>query len=159
MWIFYVFVLSCVCYVVVRVCLYVLLVTCWERADLLTLVCGVCCEFVTFPLVSWVSCGIWLYRFLIFAPLLTFIKWIKITKHIFTINVNLNYPDALFMNAMKCEIMLIEVPNVNWICLGYTQQLHSKPLKDLGNQDLIEVSSYVQGIIADGWIMSSQESK
>ena len=30
-------------------------VTCWERADLLALVCGVCCEFVTFPLVSWVS--------------------------------------------------------------------------------------------------------
>ena len=29
------------------------------------------CEFVTFPLVSWVGCGIWLYRFLIFAPLLT----------------------------------------------------------------------------------------
>ena len=29
-------------------------VTCWERADLLALVCGVCCEFVTFPLVSWV---------------------------------------------------------------------------------------------------------
>ena len=31
-------------------------VTCWERADLLALVCGVCCEFVTFPLVSWVGC-------------------------------------------------------------------------------------------------------
>ena len=29
-------------------------VTCWERADPLALVCGVCCEFVTFPLVSWV---------------------------------------------------------------------------------------------------------
>ena len=28
------------------------------------------CEFVTFPLVSWVRCGTWLYRFLIFAPLL-----------------------------------------------------------------------------------------
>ena len=28
--------------------------TCWERADLLALVCGVYCEFVTFPLVSWV---------------------------------------------------------------------------------------------------------
>ena len=28
-----------------------------ERADLLALVCGVCCEFVTFPLVSWVRCG------------------------------------------------------------------------------------------------------
>ena len=32
-------------------------VTCWERADILALVCGVCCEFVTFPLVSWVMCG------------------------------------------------------------------------------------------------------
>ena len=29
------------------------------------------CAFVTFPLVSWVRCGTWLYRFLIFAPLLT----------------------------------------------------------------------------------------
>ena len=38
----------------------------------LALVCGVYCEFVTFPLVSWVRCGTWLYRFLIFAPLLTF---------------------------------------------------------------------------------------
>ena len=34
-----------------------LVVTCWERADLLALVCGVCCEFLTFPLVSWVRCG------------------------------------------------------------------------------------------------------
>ena len=31
------------------------------------------CEFVTFPLVSWVRCGTWLYRFLIFATLLTLI--------------------------------------------------------------------------------------
>ena len=29
------------------------------------------CQFVTFQLVSWVRCGTWLYRFLIFAPLLT----------------------------------------------------------------------------------------
>ena len=32
-------------------------VTCLERADHLALVCGVYCEFVTFPLVSWVRCG------------------------------------------------------------------------------------------------------
>ena len=32
-------------------------VTCWERADILALVCGVYCEFFTFPLVSWVRCG------------------------------------------------------------------------------------------------------
>ena len=37
------------------------------------------CEFVTFPLVhvSWVRCGTYLYRFLIFAPLLTFKKAVK----------------------------------------------------------------------------------
>ena len=32
-------------------------VTCWERADLLTLVGVSNCDFVTFPLVSWVGCG------------------------------------------------------------------------------------------------------
>ena len=32
------------------------------------------CEFVTFPLVSWVRCGTWLYRFPIFAPLLTLVR-------------------------------------------------------------------------------------
>ena len=31
------------------------------------------CEFVTFGLVSWVGCGTWLYRLLIFAPLLTLV--------------------------------------------------------------------------------------
>ena len=60
------------------------LVTCWERADLLALVCGVFCEFVTFPLVSRVRCGTWLYRFLIFAPLLTFMqtKYLCVMIHI-----------------------------------------------------------------------------
>ena len=32
-------------------------------------------EFVTFPLVSWVRCGTWLYRFLIFPLLLTFLTF------------------------------------------------------------------------------------
>ena len=35
-----IFFLSCVCYVFVCVCLFVIVVTCWERADLLALVCG-----------------------------------------------------------------------------------------------------------------------
>ena len=71
--IFYVFVLSCVCYVFVHVCLYVFCghllgkgLTSWLSFVVSN------CEFVTFPLVSWVRCGTWLYRFLIFAPLLTF---------------------------------------------------------------------------------------
>ena len=81
LWIFYVFVLSCVCYVLCASVYMCFVVTCWERADLLALVCGVFCEFVTFPLVSWVRCGTWLYRFLIFAPLLTLtegnVNWIQ----------------------------------------------------------------------------------
>ena len=48
-------------------------VTCLERADFLALFVVSNCKFVTFPLVSWVKCGTWLYRFLILAPLLTLI--------------------------------------------------------------------------------------
>ena len=33
------------------------------------------CEDVTFPFVSWVRCGAWLYRFLIFALFLTFLTY------------------------------------------------------------------------------------
>ena len=36
------------------------------------------CEFLTFPLVSLVRCGTWLYRFLIFAPILTFYSNIRV---------------------------------------------------------------------------------
>ena len=64
----FMFFLSCVCY----------LFNCalWSPAGkgltfwLLFVVSN--CEFVTFPLVSWVRCGTSLYRFLIFASLLTF---------------------------------------------------------------------------------------
>ena len=52
-------------------------VTCWERADILALVCGVYSEFFTFPLVSWVRCGTGLYRLLIFAPLLNLERDVK----------------------------------------------------------------------------------
>ena len=51
------FVLSCVRYVLCASVYMRFVVTCWERADLLALVCGVYCEFVIFPLVSWVRCG------------------------------------------------------------------------------------------------------
>ena len=61
LWIYYVFFLSCVCYAFVCVYLYVPCGHLLESS----------CEFVTFPLVSWVRCGTLLYRFLIFAPLLT----------------------------------------------------------------------------------------
>ena len=46
----------------------------WERADSWLSFVVSNCESVTFPLVSWVRCGTWLYQFLIFAPLFTFIR-------------------------------------------------------------------------------------
>ena len=76
------FFLSCVCYAFVRVCLYVpcghLLgsgLTSWLSFVVSN------CEFVTFPLVSWVRCGTWLYRFLIFAPLLTLLRRLAMLSH------------------------------------------------------------------------------
>ena len=72
LWIFYVF-FSVLC----LLCLCVRLFVCAFRSPAgkgltswLSFVASKC-EFVTFPLVSWVRCGTWLYRFLIFAPLLT----------------------------------------------------------------------------------------
>ena len=70
--------LLCFCSVLCLLCLCARLFICalWspagkERTSWLSFVVSNC-EFVTFPLVSWVRCGTWLYRFLIFAPLLTF---------------------------------------------------------------------------------------
>ena len=69
--------LLCFCSVLCLLCLCALLFICalWSPAgkgltSWLSFVVSNC-EFVTFPLVSWVGCGTWLYRFLIFAPLLT----------------------------------------------------------------------------------------
>ena len=65
--------LSCVCYICER------LFTCalWSPAGkgLTSWLSFVVSngEFVTFRLVSWVSCGTLLYQFMIFAPLLTLI--------------------------------------------------------------------------------------
>ena len=53
LWIFYVFVLSCVCYVLCASVYMCFVVTCWGRADLLALVCGVFCEFVSLSLSHW----------------------------------------------------------------------------------------------------------
>ena len=69
--------LLCFCSVLCLLCHYARLFTCalWSPAGkgLTSWLSFVVpnCEFVTFPLVSWVRCGTWLYRYLIFAPLLT----------------------------------------------------------------------------------------
>ena len=91
-------------------------VTCWERADLLALVCGVYYEFVTFPLVSWVRCGTWLYQFLIFAPLLTL-------KSAYFRKSCLKYPQRKFkMNCVETfryccnlDIVLMTLFSMVWL--------------------------------------------
>ena len=70
LWIFSVLCLLCLC-----TCLFICVL--WSPAgkgqtSWLSFVVSYC-ENVTFPLVSWVRCGTWLYRFLIFAPSLTFV--------------------------------------------------------------------------------------
>ena len=96
--------LSCVCYVLCASVYMCFVVACWERADLLALVCGVFCEFVTFPLVSWVRCGTWLYRFLIFAPLLTCFVMLWCTSVCWCLVVTC-WERAGFL-AIVCDVLL-----------------------------------------------------
>ena len=58
------------------------------------------CEFVTFLLVSWVRCGTWLYRFLIFAPLLTlsYFEW----PFYAGVSVNIFVIDAVSLFIVWC---------------------------------------------------------
>ena len=65
---FIIYVLCLSCFATAHCCL---VVTCWERTDLLTLVCDVYCVLLLSHVESQVRCGTLLYRFLIFAILLT----------------------------------------------------------------------------------------
>ena len=74
LWIFYAF--SVLCLLCLCACLFICAL--WSPAgkgltSWLSFVVSNC-EFVTFPLVSWVRCDSGLYRLLIFAPLLTFLN-------------------------------------------------------------------------------------
>ena len=64
------------------------------------------CEFVTFPLVSWVRWGTWLYRFLIFAPLLTlktFLVFLRVTA----------------FHRFYCKSWVIEIYGTSWNMVGW----------------------------------------
>ena len=67
------------------------------------------CEFVTFPLVSWVRCGTWLYWFLIFAPLLT---------------LNQNHHRSLGQPARVKIEEESKVANGDWVCHQACSPLH-----------------------------------
>ena len=72
LWIFYVF---CSVLCLLWLCARLFICALWSPAgkgltSWLSFVVSIC-EFVIFPLLAWVRCGTWLYRFLIFALLLT----------------------------------------------------------------------------------------
>ena len=80
LWIFYV--LSVLC--LLCLCVRLFICTLWSTAEkgltfCLSFVVSNS-EFVTFPLVSWVRCGTWLCRFLIFAALLILLKGMFVKK-------------------------------------------------------------------------------
>ena len=129
LWIFNVFVLSCVCYVFVRVCLYVLcghlLGKGWPLGSRLWCLLWVCHCY----LVSWVRCGTWLYRFLIFAPLLTFISNQK-EEFISTLRVILYRPShngRRYNFAIMFFIWSWNSKKSKWIWLGNVTIAHCRP--------------------------------
>ena len=75
-------------------------------------------EFVTFPNISWVRCGTWLYRFLIFAPLLTLemkqtkLKCLKIKTNRLKVTKNIIYYAS--MTKTKSKWGRIWVKRINY---------------------------------------------
>ena len=69
------------------------------------------CEFVTFPLVSWVRFGTWLYRFLIFAPLLNLVKF-----HYWSIALQMEhcYTEYWILAGISIDQRQITYPSWPW---------------------------------------------
>ena len=90
-------------------------VTCWERTDLLALVCGVYCEFVTFPLVSWVKCGTWLYHSWCLQPYLLCVcyTFVRVCLR--------NQMDWIFGMFMESWILWVSCPKGFTLTLQETQ--------------------------------------
>ena len=73
------------------------------------------CEFVTFPLVSWVGCGTWLYRLLIFAPLLTLYRALGIQDICYFTSRDIGYSPFYSQGyGILCSIFwsLLEIMNI-----------------------------------------------
>ena len=131
-------------------------VTCWERDDLLALVCGVYCELVTFPLVSWVRCGTWLYRFLIFAPLLTLLYFTLIQREIILMWTKLRYCQKLTIyNVWQYD--LIDLPRIlrdkaDFVFLmkaqiTRTRNIFKKDIRRLSNTDNFNTNNWRNPLI------------
>ena len=80
-----------------------LVVTCWKRANLLALLYVIfSCVLSLSHVVSWVRCGTWLYRFLICAFWLTFIKSDYVCN--FIILISFKYIWAATWDFQQCDM-------------------------------------------------------
>ena len=61
------------------------------------------CKFITFHLVFWVRCGTWLYRFMTFAPLLTFIQPLTPIMVIFIDRTSIRFSDGGFRKTINAS--------------------------------------------------------
>ena len=106
------------------------------------------CEFVTFPLVSWVRCGTWLYRFLIFAPLLILICYGKCSK--ISITLKLWTPKIIaennFWNILKNQILPFLAHLSLWLMVSYCDCVMSV----VRRQQLLQRTSFPK-LLAGFW--------
>ena len=102
------FFLSCVCYAFVCVCLYVP------------------CGRLYFPIVSWVLCGTWLHRFLIFAPLLTFILMQTILEG-YNVGNHIHTASLIWWLQLRNDPICIQVPNWERVIAGILTFHSAKP--------------------------------
>ena len=150
LWIFNVF-LSCFCY---ASCARLFICALWSPAwkgltSWLSLVVYKC-ELVTFPLVSWVRCRTWLYRFLICAPLLTLFQhswkkkinqiiWFSLVGRVNRARARFTPPSTLFFDLYKWGDYW---PTVKPVLSGHSKIDKTKIL--MTNDSLMKVESIAE---------------
>ena len=114
---------NCFCYAFVCVCL---LMPCGHLLGWLSFVMSNC-EVVTFPLVSWVRCGAWLYRFLIFA--LFYFDAVSVCSNAIFAPCDILAPHISYNNYLDSNpdtirlLFLLNVPNCLIILIRYRPSL------------------------------------
>ena len=92
------------------------------------------CEVVTFPLVSWVRCGAWLYRFLIFVLFLTFMCYLVTTSvnfFYFMHNPVFEHSDTLSFDLLDCIILHINDKQFRCSVFTFVQYITYTAITDL----------------------------
>ena len=96
-----------------------LVVTCWEMADLLALVCDVWLWVCYFPICILGRCGTWLYRFLKFAFFLTLFSSEKTVDHDHMKNDGIWSESWLFSTRQLKYLLTAKWFVITWVLMFY----------------------------------------